>query len=130
MLTRPDIFTVGVAGSGVYDLRRYIAYWGEKYQGLVGDADYSHQSSLDLADRLQGRLLLLHGELDDNVHPSNTLALYDAFVQADRDVDLVILAGWGHPCWTHPYYVRRMWDHFVRHLLGAEPPVGYRVTPA
>ena len=130
MLTRPDIFTVGVAGSGVYDLRRYIAYWGEKYQGLVGDADYSHQSSLDLADRLQGRLLLLHGELDDNVHPSNTLALYDAFVQADSDVDLVILAGWGHPCWTHPYYVRRMWDHFVRHLLGAEPPVGYRVTPA
>jgi dipeptidyl aminopeptidase/acylaminoacyl peptidase len=130
LLTHPEFFTVGVAGSGVHDLRRYVAYWGEKYQGLPDRADYSHQSNLDLADRLEGRLLLLHGELDDNVHPSNTLALYDAFVRAERDVDLVLLAGWGHPCWTHPYYVRRMWDFFVRHLMGAEPPKGYRVTSA
>lgn len=130
LLTRPEVFTVGVAGSGVHDLRRYVAYWGEKYQGLVGEADYDHQSNLDLADRLEGELLLIHGELDDNVHPSNTLAMYDAFVQAERDVELVLLAGWGHPCWTHPYYVRRSWDFFVRHLLGLDPPAGYRVAPA
>jgi dipeptidyl aminopeptidase/acylaminoacyl peptidase len=127
LLSRPDFFTVGVSGSGVHDLRRYIAYWGEKYQGLPEVADYSKQSNLDLADQLEGSLLLLHGELDDNVHPSNTLALYDAFVQANKDVELVMLAGWGHPCWTHPYYVRRSWDFFVRHLLGAEPPKGYAV---
>jgi hypothetical protein len=55
--------------------------------------------------------------------------MYDAFVRADKDVDLVVLAGEGHPCWRHPYYVRRSWDHVVRHLLGATPPSGYSVAP-
>lgn len=126
LLARPDVYTVGVAGSGVHDLRRYVAYWGEKYQGLGPEA-FAHQANADLAAALEGHLLLIHGELDDNVHPANTLALYDAFVRADKDVDLVLLAGWPHPCWTHPHYVRRTWDHLVRHLLGEEPPVGYRV---
>jgi dipeptidyl aminopeptidase/acylaminoacyl peptidase len=130
LLTRPDRFSVGVAGSPVNDLRRYVAYWGEKYQGLLGTFDESAQSNLTLADRLEGHLLLLHGELDDNVHPCNTLALYDAFVRADKDVDLVLLAGQSHPCWRHPYYVRRSWDALVRHLLGATPPAGYSVAPA
>ncbi len=129
MLARPDRYTVGVAGSPVNDLRRYIAYWGEKYQGLLGTFDADAQSNLTLADRLEGRLLLIHGELDDNVHPSNTMAMYDAFVRADKGVDLVILAGEAHPCWRHPFYVRRSWDHLVRHLMGTEPPQGYRVTP-
>jgi len=128
LVTRPDFYSVGVAGSGVHDLRRYIAYWGEKYQGLVGTGAYEGRSNLELADRLEGKLLLMHGELDDNVHPSNTLALFDAFVKADIDVDLVLLSGWGHPCWTHPHYVRRMWDFFVRHLAGETPPRGYRIT--
>jgi len=130
LLTRPDRFQVGIAGSAVNDLRRYVAYWGEKYHGLPADTDYVDQSNLTLADRLEGHLLLLHGELDDNVHPSNTFAMYDAFVQADKDVDLVVLAGEGHPCWRHPFYVRRSWDHLVRHLIGATPPRGYRVSPA
>jgi dipeptidyl-peptidase-4 len=129
LLARPDRYSVGVAGSPVNDLRRYIAYWGEKYQGLLGSFDADAQSNLTLADRLEGHLLLIHGELDDNVHPSNTMAMYDAFVQADKDVELVILAGESHPCWRHPFYVRRTWDHLVRHLIGAEPPRGYRVAP-
>ena len=129
MLARPDRFHVGISGSGVHDLRRYVAYWGEKYHGLPAEVDYEAQSNESLADQLAGHLLLLHGELDDNVHPSNTLALYDAFVRADKDVDLVILGGESHPCWRHPFYVRRSWDHVVRHLLGEAPPRGYRVTP-
>jgi len=129
LLTRPDRYSVGAAGSPVNDLRRYIAYWGEKYQGLLGTFDEDAQSNLSLADQLEGHLLLIHGELDDNVHPSNTMALYDAFVQADKDVDLVILGGEAHPCWRHPFYVRRTWDHLVRHLLGVEPPRGYRLSP-
>jgi dipeptidyl aminopeptidase/acylaminoacyl peptidase len=129
LLTRPERYRVGVAGSAVNDLRRYIAYWGEKYQGLADETDYGPQSNLDLADRLEGALLLIHGELDDNVHPSNTLAMYDAFVRANKDVDLVILGGEAHPCWRHPFYVRRTWDHLVRHLLGEEPPLGYAVAP-
>ena len=129
MLVRPDRFRVGVSGSAVNDLLRYIAYWGEKYQGLLSETDYGPQSNLALADRLEGQLLMLHGELDDNVHPSNTMAMYDAFVRADKDVDLVILGGQAHPCWRHPFYVRRSWDHLVRHLMGATPPSGYSVSP-
>jgi dipeptidyl-peptidase 4 len=130
LLTRPDRYTVGVAGSPVNDLRRYIAYWGEKYQGLLGTFDEDAQSNLGLAGRLEGHLLLLHGELDDNVHPSNTFAMYDAFVRANKDVELVVLAGESHPCWRHPFYVRRSWDTITRHLIGARPPAGYAVAPA
>ncbi|MCC5951514.1 MAG: HAD-IA family hydrolase [Acidimicrobiia bacterium] len=129
MLVRPDRYRVGIAGSAVNDLRRYMAYWGEKYQGMLGTFDADEQSNLSLVDRLEGHLLLLHGELDDNVHPSNTFALYDAFVRAGRDVELVVLAGEAHPCWRHPYYVRRSWDTVVRHLLDLEPPAGYQVSP-
>jgi dipeptidyl-peptidase 4 len=56
------------------------------------------------------------------VHPSNTLALVDALVRSDRDFELVIIPGASHACDTHPYYVRRVWDFFVRELLGRMPP--------
>jgi dipeptidyl-peptidase 4 len=64
------------------------------------------------------------------VHPSNTFAMYDAFVRANKDVELVVLAGESHPCWRHPFYVRRSWDTITRHLIGARPPAGHAVAPA
>lgn len=128
ILAYPEFFRVAVAASGVHDLRRYLAYWGEKYQGLLGQADYTHQANATLAHRLEGKLLLMHGELDDNVHPSVTLALVDALIKANKDFDLVILPNESHTCFDHPYYIRRTWDYFVRHLLGVEPPVGYRIA--
>ncbi len=91
VLDHPDVFTAAVSGSGVHDLRRYLAYWGEKYQGIPPEADYGEASNIERAHRLRRPLLLIHGELDDNVHPANTLALADALLRADRDFELVIL---------------------------------------
>jgi dipeptidyl-peptidase-4 len=120
VLEYPHVFKAAVSGSGVHDIRRYLAYWAEKYQGLPPDADYEEASNIELAHRLQRPVLLIHGELDDNVHPANTLVLAHALIEADKDVELVILPGQNHDCATHPYYRRRTWEFFVRHLL--EPP--------
>ncbi len=127
MLLHPETFTVGVASSGPHDLRGYLAYWGEKYQGPPDDPSYGAQSNAALAERLAGRLLLIHGDLDDNVHPASTLRLVSALIAANRDFDLLIMPNQNHECYRDPYYIRRVWDHFVRHLLGATPPVGYRI---
>lgn len=69
---------------------------------------------------------MLHGEVDDNDHPSNTLALVDALIRADGDVEFVLIPGGNHACDSHPYDVWRAWDFFVRELLGATPPHGPR----
>jgi dipeptidyl-peptidase 4 len=121
VLEYPHVFKAAVSGSGVHDIRRYLAYWAEKYQGLPPDADYAEASNIELAHRLQRPVLLIHGELDDNVHPANTLALAHALIEADKDVELVILPGQNHNCATHPYYRRRTWEFFVRHLLESPP---------
>jgi dipeptidyl aminopeptidase/acylaminoacyl peptidase len=75
-----------------------------------------------------GRLLLVHGEMDENVHVASTLQLVDALVKANKDFDLLILPNRPHGCTEDPYFVRRRWDYFVRHLLGAEPPAGYQIA--
>jgi dipeptidyl-peptidase-4 len=121
LIEHPEFFKAAAAGSGNHDLRRYLAYWGEKYQGYGPDADLAITSNIDQAHRLTRPLLLIHGDLDDNVHPSNTIALVDALIRADRDSELVIIPGLHHQCEVHPYYVRRVWDFFVRQLLGQTP---------
>ncbi|HEX4245763.1 MAG TPA: prolyl oligopeptidase family serine peptidase, partial [Acidimicrobiales bacterium] len=120
VLDYPEVYKAAVSGSGVHDIRRYLAYWAEKYQGVGGDPDYGEADNVELAHRLERPVLLIHGELDDNVHPANTLALADALIAADKDVELVIIPGQNHNCATHPYYLRRTWEFFVRHLI--DPP--------
>jgi hypothetical protein len=71
--------------------------------------------------------LLVHGDVDDNVHPAVTIKLANALIEANRDFDLLILPGRIHDFTNDPYYVRRLWDYFVRHLSGVEPPQGFRV---
>ncbi len=122
VIEHPDVFKAAAAGSGDHDLRRYLAYWAEKYQGYGPDVGYAPASNIAQAHRLERPLLLLHGELDDNCHPSNTIALVDALVRADRDFELVIIPSANHHCDAHPHYVRRVWDFFVRELLGLRPP--------
>ena len=117
VLEYPGVFKAAVAGSGVHDIRRYLAYWAEKYQGLPGTADLEEANNIDVAQRLERPVLLIHGELDDNVPPANSLALADALIRADKDVELVLIPGQNHNCAAHPYYIRRTWEFFVRHLM-------------
>ncbi|HEX5193404.1 MAG TPA: prolyl oligopeptidase family serine peptidase [Solirubrobacteraceae bacterium] len=118
VIDHPDVFGAAVAGSGDHDLRRYLAYWAEKYEGPADETDYVEASNIDRADRLERPLLLICGELDDNVHPANTLALLDALQRGGADAELVLLPGQNHDCTTHPEYRRRSWEFLVRHLIG------------
>lgn len=129
MLTFPDVFKVGVSSAGNHDHRLDKAIWVERYMGLpVGD-HYADQANSTHATKLKGKLLLVHGEMDENVHVASTLRLVDALIAANKDFDLLILPNRPHGCADDPYFIRRVWDHFVRHLLNREPPVGYKIRP-
>jgi dipeptidyl aminopeptidase/acylaminoacyl peptidase len=118
MLRYPDVFAAGVASSGNHDQRTNYAVWGEKYQGLVGEADYETQANAPLAANLRGRLLLIHGALDTNVTPYLTLQLVQALVEANKDFELLIIPGAGHRLLAAADHVaRRRREFLVRNLL-------------
>ena len=132
ILRYPEFFDVAVAQAGNHDNRNYEDDWGEKWQGLLegspdGTTNYDNQANQMLAENLQGKLLLAHGTMDDNVPPSSTLLLVDALIAADKDFDLILFPNRAHGFGNEPYMIRRRWDYFVRHLAGAEPPQNYRI---
>ncbi len=132
ILTQPDFYRVAVSGAGNHDQRGYIALWGERYHGLMDPdgANYVQQANATHAANLKGKLLLIHGEMDDNVSPALTMQVVDALIRANRTFDMLILPNLNHGAGGDPYYIRRRWDYFVEHLMGAEPPVDYRVVPS
>ena len=128
MFTKPETYKVAVSLCGNHDQRIYWSNWGEKYHGPVDEADYVDQSNTTHAANLQGKLLLIHGELDDNVSPAHTLRVVDQLIQNDLDFDMVIVPNAGHMFLGKQAFVtRRRWDYFVRHLMGCEPPAGFHL---
>ncbi|WP_058517044.1 S9 family peptidase [Legionella parisiensis] len=112
-----EFYQVGVCVSGLQDLRSYLAFWGERYHGLPNDVDYTLQSNYPLAAQLKGKLFLIHGDLDDNVHPSNMLQLIDALIKADKNFDMLLVPNENHSLYfVNAYVWRRIWDYFVEHL--------------
>ncbi len=128
----PDFFKVGVSQAGNHDNRVYEDDWAEKWQGLLekkpdGTTNYDSQANQNFAKNLKGKLLLAHGSMDNNVPFYSTLLVVDALIKANKDFDLIIFPNRGHGFGNEPYMVRRRWDYFVRHLLGAEPPAGFEL---
>ncbi|WP_443937633.1 DPP IV N-terminal domain-containing protein [Pedobacter sp. MW01-1-1] len=128
MFRYPDFFKVGISESGNHDNRNYEDDWGERYNGLVENSDYEAQANQNYAKNLKGKLMLVHGMMDDNVPPYNTLLVAEALEKANKSFDLVIFPNSRHGYGTHsPYMMRRRWDYFVQHLLGATPPKDYQM---
>jgi dipeptidyl-peptidase-4 len=127
ILAFPDFYKVAVSSAGNHDQRGYLAYWGERYQGLLKGDNYLNQVNALLAENLKGKLLLVCGDMDDNVPPALTLQLVDALIKANKDFDLLVLPNRNHGHAIDPYFTRRRWDYFVKNLLGAEPPKEYRI---
>lgn len=121
LLRFPGVFRAGAAGAGNLDNRGYTYYWGEKYQGQLYDDDgsdaYARQSVFNLASRLEDRLLLSFGTMDSNVHPNMTLQLINELIKANKVFDLIVMPNKGHGYANELYYIRRVWDFFVLHLL-------------
>jgi dipeptidyl aminopeptidase/acylaminoacyl peptidase len=135
MFKYPDFFKVGVSQAGNHDNRIYEDDWAEKWQGLLvkkadGTSNYDDQANQNHAHKLKGKLLLAHGTMDTNVPYYSTLLVVDALIKANKDFDLIVLPNRGHGFGNEPYMVRRRWDYFVKHLLGAEPPANYEMRGA
>jgi dipeptidyl aminopeptidase/acylaminoacyl peptidase len=100
--------------------------WNEQWMGYPVGPQYAASSNIDNAHRLQGRLLLIVGELDRNVPPESTYRLVDALIRANKDFDFIMVPGGGHGGGGRHGHRRRQ-DFFRKHLLGIEPP-NYNVS--
>ena len=133
LLKYPEFFKVAVSGAGNHDNRSYNIYWAEKYQGLMRrdtlrtTDNFAVEANASMAANLKGHLLLMHGDMDDNVHPAMTIQMVDALIKANRTFDLIIAPNRAHSL-NEPYFIRRRWDYFVQHLLGATPPSNYLIV--
>jgi dipeptidyl aminopeptidase/acylaminoacyl peptidase len=133
ILRYPDFFKVAVAGSGNHDNRSYNIYWAEKYQGLMRrdsvrrTDNFATEANASQVANLKGHLLLMHGDMDDNVHPAMTIQMVDALIKANKTFDLIIAPNRPHSL-NEPYFIRRRWDYFVEYLLGATPPNNYLIV--
>jgi dipeptidyl-peptidase 4 len=125
----PDFFKVGISESGNHDNSIYNRWWSEKHDGVkevVKDDkvtfEYEIDKNQDIAKNLKGHLLLMTGDIDNNVHPSNTYRVIDALIKANKRFDFVLLPGQRHGYGPDQDYVfwRRI-DYFSKWLLGVEP---------
>jgi dipeptidyl-peptidase-4 len=129
MLVYPDFFKVAVSSSGNHDNSIYNRWWSEKHHGVKemvsdkGDTTflYSIEKNADLAKNLKGHLMLSTGDIDNNVHPGNTIRVANALIKADKRFDLVLLPGQRHGyADMTEYFFWRMADYFSRYLIGDE----------
>jgi dipeptidyl aminopeptidase/acylaminoacyl peptidase len=120
LLFHPEFYKVAVAACGCHDNRLDKSSWNEAWMGLMGP-HYEAQSNVTNAHTLQGRLLLIVGEMDSNVPPESTYRVVDALIKARKDFDLIVVPGLGHSSGGQ-HGERRKTDFFVLHLLGAQPP--------
>jgi dipeptidyl aminopeptidase/acylaminoacyl peptidase len=120
LLFHPEFYKVAVSACGCHDNRLDKSSWNEQWMGLMGP-HYEKQSNATNAHKLQGKLLLIVGELDTNVPFESTMRVVDALIRAQKDFDLLVVPGMNHSDGGR-YGERRRWDFFVRHLHGMTPP--------
>ena len=126
LLFHPEFYKVAVSYAGCHDNRMDKIWWNEQWMGWPIGPQYSASSNVDNAHLLQGKLLLMVGELDTNVDPSSTLQVVNALIKANKNFDLLIYPGEDHNAGRGGQYAdygeRKRFDFFVRHLLGQNPP--------
>jgi len=141
ILSYPDFYDVAVSSAGNHDNNIYNQWWGETHNGVTqiekkikskdGLRDSTKKEEVkisfkgeveknqDIAKNLKGHLLLVHGDIDNNVHPGNTLRVADQLIKANKRFDFMMLPGQRHPFGNATaYFDRMMWYYFAEHLLG------------
>ncbi len=126
LMAFPDTYKVGISEAGNHDNRLNHAMWAETYHGPVNMNDPEETrrlSNTEMAENLRGRLLLMHGEMDENVTPPLTMRLVDRLIKANKDFDLLLVPTADHDFGGVEFYViRKRWDYLIRNLLHREPP--------
>lgn len=121
-----------MATSGNHDLQLSKAWWPEVTMGDADTATWERNSNIGAAGQLKGKLMLAHGDIDDNVPVTETLRLEKALSDAGGNVEMVILPHAGH-CAIPPYFWRKFRDYVVRNLFEQAPPAQAEIdatTPA
>ncbi len=121
VLFHPEFYKAAVSSCGCHDNRLDKMWWNEQWMGYPVGPEYAASSNIENASRLEGNLMLIVGEMDDNVDPSSTYRFADALIKAGKDFDLVILPGSNHTL-GGDYGEHKRRDFFVRHLLHMDPP--------
>lgn len=121
LLFYPEFYTVGVASAGSHDNRIDKMWWNEQWMGYPVGPHYEECSNVVNAEKLQGNLMLIVGEMDDNVDPSATMQAANALIEEKKDFELVVLPGEDHTM-GGTYGNRKRKDFFVKHLLEQDPP--------
>lgn len=120
ILTYPDFYKVAVAASGNYDSNIYTQWWGETYHGVwekQGKFESNIPTTTALAGNLKGRLFLITGDVDKNVHPANTFRLADALIKNNKRFDMMVLPGKDHGL-GDKYFINLIRYYFMENLLG------------
>ncbi len=140
ILRHPDVYKVAVSSAGSHNLHgMYAGIIGATPPPDYGDGlrtkpdptavplNYRALDNAVLAENLRGKLMLAYGDMDENAFPAVTLQLCDALNRANRSYDLLCLPNGVHGFGVQPYFVRRLWDYFVEHLMGEVPPLNYAI---
>jgi len=121
LLFFPEFYKAAVSSCGCHDNRMDKIWWNEQWMGWPLGPEYAAASNVDNAHRLEGKLLLILGEMDTNVDPASTLQVVDALIKADKSFDFLYIPGAGHGM-GGAYGQRKMIDFFVYNLQGLDPP--------
>ena len=121
LLFHPEFYKVAVANSGSHDNRMDKIWWNEQWMGWPVGPWYAESSNAENAWRLQGKLMLVMGEMDKNVDPATTLQVVDRLIKAGKNFDLLFVPGGGHGAGGR-YGERKLMDFFVRNLLDQPTP--------
>ena len=121
VLWHGDFYKAAYAACGCHDNRMDKIWWNEQWMGYPVDSSYVECSNVENAWRLERPLMLVVGELDDNVDPASTMQVVNALQKANKDFELVVIPG-AHHTMGESYGDHKRYDFFVRHLMGVEPP--------
>lgn len=116
LLDHHDFYHVAVADCGCHDNRMDKIWWNEQWMGWPVDESYVKSSNKEDAHKLQGKLLLIVGELDTNVDPASTTQVVHALQKAGKSFDYMPITGTGHGAAETPYGSKLRLDFLVRHL--------------
>lgn len=121
LLFHPEFYKTAVSACGCHDNRVDKQWWNEQWMGYPVGPHYAAQSNITNAHKLQGDLLLIVGEADENVPPESTYRMGDALIKANKDFEILSIPGMGHSD-GGVYGRRRKREFFIKHLLNIELP--------
>ena len=121
VLHHPEFYKAAFSACGCHDNRIDKIWWNEQWMGYPVDRSYEENSNVFHAHKLSRPLMLLVGEMDDNVDPASTMQVVNALVKADKPFELVVLPNRGHG-FGEPYGDHKRSDFFVKTLWGIDPP--------